>query len=385
MADRIAQIDGRLNEIGIREQATQNEQLLILLAQERLALTNERISLTLPPAPSQGGYFALPLFSWFSFSAGLFRYRCSIINGRLKKCNRAKIFQITEEFLGYKCNNASGIGVEGHNISVDVCFKEESRLLLFQSALRRQCGKKRRLDDNQDQYASIVCDEILSRVFFYRNLVRIFGDDYRHADNEDDGNNSPLCDLEGDTLSIFSAEVANINEAEVRVQMIEIPGRHNLFGQEPEVCHIKDKALCNKTSREHLDTNNHLYMSRQLHQHFDGIETIPKKTPSFLIRYLSHDDALIDCPVWDDAYVLNPVIKRQKVLVEIVFRDRAFCNHLQVFLRNGSTQTSDRVYQMELFFENAIKARGYLNWKADKTVAKWAEVDIDCPPVKSLI
>ena len=50
MADRIAQIDGRLNEIGNREQATQNEQLLILLAQERLALTNERISLTLPQA-----------------------------------------------------------------------------------------------------------------------------------------------------------------------------------------------------------------------------------------------------------------------------------------------------------------------------------------------
>lgn len=58
MADRITQIDGRLNEIGIREQATQNEQLLILLAQERLALTNERISLTspAPPAPVQGNY-----------------------------------------------------------------------------------------------------------------------------------------------------------------------------------------------------------------------------------------------------------------------------------------------------------------------------------------
>jgi hypothetical protein len=55
MADRVAQIDERLNIIGNREIASQNEQLLILLAQERLALTNERISLTSPhpvaPAP----------------------------------------------------------------------------------------------------------------------------------------------------------------------------------------------------------------------------------------------------------------------------------------------------------------------------------------------
>ena len=43
MADRVAQIDERLNIIGNREIATQNEELLILLAQERLALTNERI------------------------------------------------------------------------------------------------------------------------------------------------------------------------------------------------------------------------------------------------------------------------------------------------------------------------------------------------------
>jgi hypothetical protein len=63
MADRVAQIDERLNIIGNREIATQNEQLLNLLAhQERLALTNERISLTSPapapaPAPAQGNYY----------------------------------------------------------------------------------------------------------------------------------------------------------------------------------------------------------------------------------------------------------------------------------------------------------------------------------------
>jgi len=52
---RVTDIDGRLAQIGIREQATQNEELLILLAKERLALTNERISLTSPAPPAQPG------------------------------------------------------------------------------------------------------------------------------------------------------------------------------------------------------------------------------------------------------------------------------------------------------------------------------------------
>jgi hypothetical protein len=58
MADRIAQIDVRLNEIEIEKKAAQNEQLLILLAQERLALTNERIALTLP----QVGNYPVPVY-----------------------------------------------------------------------------------------------------------------------------------------------------------------------------------------------------------------------------------------------------------------------------------------------------------------------------------
>ena len=56
MSHRVPQIDSRLAQIEIEKQATQNEQLLILLAQERLALTNERISLTSAPAPAPGNY-----------------------------------------------------------------------------------------------------------------------------------------------------------------------------------------------------------------------------------------------------------------------------------------------------------------------------------------
>ncbi len=63
MSDRVPQIDSRLAQLEIEKQATQNEQLLILLAQERLALTNERISLTSPaPAPAPGTVNFIVLF-----------------------------------------------------------------------------------------------------------------------------------------------------------------------------------------------------------------------------------------------------------------------------------------------------------------------------------
>jgi hypothetical protein len=52
--DRVSQIDIRLAQIEVREQATKNEGILSLLLQERIALTNERISLTSPKA---GNYF----------------------------------------------------------------------------------------------------------------------------------------------------------------------------------------------------------------------------------------------------------------------------------------------------------------------------------------
>jgi hypothetical protein len=53
--DRVSQIDIRLAQIEDEKHATQNEGIILILSQERLALTNERISLTSPTAP--GNYF----------------------------------------------------------------------------------------------------------------------------------------------------------------------------------------------------------------------------------------------------------------------------------------------------------------------------------------
>eukprot|EP01036_Dinobryon_divergens_P033202 gene33202-42936_t len=211
---------------------------------------------------------------------------------RLQNCYRAKLFQITEQFIGFRTSD---------------------------SAVRNQCGRRGDIDN---PYEISIGNEIVSRVYAYQNLARIFDTDYIHVDNDDDTNNSPLCDEDGDSLSIYN------------------------------------KALSSKGEKEDKDPNNHLFMSRQMHQHLDGIETNPKNTPSFLIRYLSHEEALVDCSMWDNVqYIMNPAVLRQRVIVEIVFRDKSFCDHFRVILRNGSIRTGDRVVQMDLYFEDARKAR----------------------------
>lgn len=118
-------------------------------------------------------------------------------------------------------------------------------------------------------------------------------------------------------------------------------------------------------------------MSRQLYQHFDGIETIPIKTPSFIVRYVSHDDTLIDCPlIGEGAILVNPTKKRQRVTVHIIFRDETFANNLSVLLRNDCVQINNRTFAIYLFFEDAEKAKKYLIWKEKKTLEKWNDIDI---------
>lgn len=155
------------------------------------------------------GFLSSALSSWFLSSPVLLRYRCFIINGRLQNCYRAKLFQITEQFIGFRASDVIGIGINGCNILVDVCFKkDDSNLCHFQSAVRNQCGRRGDIDN---PYEISIGNEILSRIYVYPNLARIFGTDYIHVDNDDDTNNSPLCDVDGDSLSIYSGELANIN------------------------------------------------------------------------------------------------------------------------------------------------------------------------------
>jgi hypothetical protein len=284
---------------------------------------------------------------------------------------------MAEKNHAWKSNTIEGISKDGYDIKVELLFKDGSRLLDFQTSIREQFRRKRKLDDEDDPFAFTIIEMDHERIYRYSGLTRIFSEDYQHFDDADDSNNSPPCDTDADSIGFFSAEVVNITEAEVRVQMIENHKSSLCYGQSPEVAHIKDKCACNLKAGEARDINNHLHMTAHMHLHFDGIETIPIETPSFIVRYIDHDVTLVDCPViGEDAVVVNPSKKRQRVTVHVIFRDEGYANNLAVYLRDDCTKVNNRTFEMDLYFEDAQKARGYLHWKEKKSLEKWNDLDI---------
>lgn len=126
---------------------------------------------------------------------------------------------LAEKHHACKSSNVLGISKSGYDIAVDLLFEEKSKLMDFQSSIRAQFRSKRRLDED-DPFAISIENEIdTGRLYLYPGLTRIFMDDYQHSDDTGDSKNSPPCDFDADSISIFTAEVVNITEAEVRVQI----------------------------------------------------------------------------------------------------------------------------------------------------------------------
>lgn len=326
-------------------------------------------------------------------------YSCILKNGRYRKCFRANLFKIAEDNLAFTRDIVvdgvpDGILIDGFDVKVQLVFKEEAWMLKFQSALLLQVASTTRnkrprycthtaeakadCDDEYDALQEVPVDaEKLSSAPFFPTapLKRVFGHQYRHEDTGA-SENSPPCDTFSDarSMSIFSGEpeTVTITEAETRVQMLE-DHTHDFFqGKNAEVAHIKDKAKC--SSAEEKNVNNHLHLSRHLHEAFDGINTVPKKFPWFVLQYVRHDTVNVDCPkIGDDAVVAFPFKKRHRTTVQVHFYNEQSVNTYSKYLRAGSRRIDSLTYELEMYFEDAEKAKTFIDWKESKTRKRWSE------------
>ena len=116
-----------------------------------------------------------------------------------------------------------------------------------------------------------------------------------------------------------------------------------------------------------------------MHEHFDGINVRPMKLPNFLVHYVKHDDVRVDCPLEvDSTGTLSPITshltKRHRTLVHIVFRNDKICNQLLNFLKDGCSVVEGShglSYEMALYFENAVEAKVFLDFKEAETRKLW--------------
>jgi len=324
--------------------------------------------------------------------AALYLYSCNLNNARRKKCFKGQIFASAEECLAHvRVGDGYGDGIldgEGFEIRIKLVFKEESWMLKFQSAILSlvaytSSSKKPKYaeelknsgdDTTESLYEVLISDEAIES--FPQTLAlplkRVVKYDYQHFYDVNKTNNSPDCDIFADSVSMSSlfVETVSITSAERRIQMIENYSHEFFHGKNAEVAHIKDKAKC--SSYEEKDVNNQLYLSRHVHEAFDGINTVPTKTPWFAIHVLSYDENKVDCPkIGPDAIVESPFIKRQRCNVLICFYNESYAADYAKYLRNDSTQLDATTYCMDLYFEDAKKAKYYFDWKEKKTRLKW--------------
>jgi hypothetical protein len=373
---------------------------LLLKEKERLATGNERI-------PTSLAVLAPPVLAT---SGLLHRYHCRLFHARHLKCFRANVYKIAEENLAFVRDaedSGDGIKCDAYDIDIDLVFKEESWMLKFQSALLRIAGnttsnKKPRIteeskgareddsdedeeeendleDQKRDNNFDIeIHDQLLSTVPLETAIKRVFYYDYLHVARRDEAPNSPQCDTFSDagSMSIYEPETVTLSIERVG-QMIEDLSHPLFIGKNPEIAHIKDKAKSKPTEKN--DENNHLYLSRPLHEAFDGINTQPSGFPWFLIHYHSHQEQFVDYGalqrIFGNDLIVNDRTKRYHLtIVHIEFYNLVQANVYLPYLRNGCRRVDPNdslIIQMELYFSDPIKAKKYLNWKEKKTSKIW--------------
>jgi hypothetical protein len=112
-------------------------------------------------------------------------------------------------------------------------------------------------------------------------------------------------------------------------------------------------------------------MSRFLHCYFDGLNAKLAKFPSMKIQYVGHDEEKVPCPAV--GYDPNPLglPPRQRVVVRMIFWDVTVRKYAMAFIRGGGKEINEVIYEIDLYFLDANKAKTFLQWKEAQTEKAW--------------
>ena len=196
-------------------------------------------------------------------------YTCIVLNGRRRKCFRARVFALGEFHLAHvRAGTSDGIIQDDTNLlnlKISLVFKNESDALRFQSALNNYvtsvlCKRDRdellpATDIRVDQ--ELVSSTDLTGIF---QLSRVMQKQYTHDYDTSLTVNSPDCDSMNDSTSIYAGSVLAVDiSLETVLQMLENPKHDHFVGKPAEVAHLKSQTKYPKSAS---NINNQLYLSR---------------------------------------------------------------------------------------------------------------------------
>jgi hypothetical protein len=294
----------------------------------------------------------------------LFVYECSVVNSRKRKCFRAKVYKSAEKYHAkVRPGTTDGIGYNNDDLKVKLVFKDERDCEEFQSAVREIPLDYRKRSRNLPEGDLTITDSV-AKVYISESaslgLQRIFYNDYQSQTG--DPNGSAMCDTASDFTDGSYVSAVFLNDA-VRLRLIDSETSTFMFRKKPEKCHLKSQS---KFPVLKNDPNNILYLSRTLHEYFDGINQ-DNGVPAFILTYVKHEPEIITriC----DGNILHVY----ETMVSVTFRTELDKTVLSPYFRDHTIKSQIRI-EFCLYFENPEDFKEYAAYKAAETRAKWASL-----------
>ena len=302
-------------------------------------------------------------------SVRLHIYSGNISRSKIKKCCRFKVYQIAEKcHAKVRANSDDGIYYVGDSkdLTVQVVFEEQQQYEDFQSEMKRlplQYRKRKSLDESV--VTDIVVNEMSHQVEMvdYRGINRIFEDQYQKIENE-----AIVSSEDCDGLSEMNESYVStvyLTDA-VILKLFDKVDSSAMYKTKPEKCHLKSQS---KYADDAKNPNNIVYMSRFLHEHFDGISKI-NYVPTFLVQYMRHSEQFIRMAVDGRDVDVG------ETTVRIVFKTEEDKNVLCPYFRDYSVVSSTEIEFM-LYFENPTEFSVFSKFKENLTRELWRKFGDD--------
>jgi hypothetical protein len=189
------------------------------------------------------------------------------------------------------------------------------------------------------------------------DIIRFLSSSYAQVDAS-----SPPCESVSNISQAISLFTSVRITPDKQLKMIEKPNSVDLVGKNCDECHLKSQT---KYPSDANKDGNIIYLSRNLHEHFDGINTEDKNIPSFLIRYVSHEESRVPLSIDGQSF------SKCKVLVNVCFRPMEKFLILANLLKDGSTRIDNFTYQTFLYFDDGKEAERFLKFKSNRIQKVW--------------
>jgi hypothetical protein len=283
-------------------------------------------------------------------------YHCKVTNSKLRKCNRFRIYNLAQRCHA-KARAIDGINYVGESkdLRISLVFKTEENAENFLGSLGESLHNRKRSIDSSPLDVSIS-EMRLEKIPFVADemLNRVGSDNYHKLDGADA---SDPCDGESSVNESWVSSVFLTEE--VKLRLLDDPDSRVMYGIKPEKCHLKSQSAFPTLKN---DRNNFVYISRHLHEHFDGISKT-EGVPSFYLKYISHSDALTQV-------IEGKTCKVHETIVNIVFLDAKFKENLAQWFRTYTVVDSMTI-QLHLYFEDPFVFKVNAEYVEELTLKRW--------------